>query len=716
MKTFIERLLNQYIIAKSDTFAEHEMGSFIRTNVPATLYSSGIVDEDKYLVKGSVGNGNWARVPWVAIFDKNITTTAQKGVYIVYLLAKDGNSLYLTLNQGCTEIKETRGKREAIRILKETARKIRSEIDSRGFLKDDEGFLGENIGELGELYEKGIIFYQKYNKNEVPDNDVLQEDLKKMIEIYTEYAQSINSKNAWLLTWNPDKWNWEDFGEAVEKAKTEEGYNCTWSCANTNVLIGDRVFLSILGTPNNGIIASGYATGTSFVDLHWDEELAAEGKTVNRINVKFDKIINYKKEDFLSQHELKELFPGQHWSTQSSGIMIKEDYVKPLEQLWEKYGVSSVNLLNKDIVEKIKKYIAGKGFYYETGLLENFYLSLKSKPFVLLAGTSGTGKTRLVKLFAEAVGATSENGRYKMVAVRPDWSDSSDLLGHIDLNGIFVPGAIYDFVKRAMDNKEKPYFLCLDEMNLARVEYYFSDFLSIIETRDMDDNGNISSEVLYLNKALAESEKLYLPENLYIIGTVNMDETTFPFSRKVLDRANTIEFSYVNLNVDTLESFGEVNQLDLDNEFLKSKYLLLAHCKDELDYVSTRADELQKINEILQKADAHVGYRVRDEIIFYLLNNKESKLIDENEAFDNELMQKILPRIQGSSEVIKKMLCDLFTVCFIEPTKVQTESDNTFELMYKQCEAEDCKYKHSARKIAFMVRRFEEDGFTSYWL
>jgi len=411
-----------------------------------------------------------------------------------------------------------------------------------------------------------------------------------------------------------------------------------------------------------------------------------------------------------------------------SNEIFKEDLNKMLE-IYKAYvqsiSLKEVNLDDNntlqnidmfETIKNIKSFIAAKGFKYEDGIIENFYLSLKSKPFVLLAGTSGTGKTRLAKLFAEAIGATSENGRYKMVPVRPDWSDSSDLLGHIDLNGNFVPGAIYDFAKSAMDNKEKPYFLCLDEMNLARVEYYFSDFLSIIETRDMDSNGNISSEVLYSNKALSESEKLNLPENLYIIGTVNMDETTFPFSRKVLDRANTIEFSYVDLNVDTLESFGETNQLDLDNKFLKSKYLLLAHCKDELDYVRTRADELQKINEILQKADAHIGYRVRDEIIFYLLNNKEAKLIDENEAFDNELMQKILPRIQGSSEVIKNMLCNLFEVCFNEPSKVQTESDNTFELMYKQCEAEDCKYKHSARKIAFMVRRFEEDGFTSYWL
>ena len=118
----------------------------------------------------------------------------------------------------------------------------------------------------------------------------------------------------------------------------------------------------------------------------------------------------------------------------------------------------------KETVEQIKKYIAAEGFSYPDGMIENFWLSLKSKPFVILAGTSGTGKTRLVKLFAKAIGA-----EFKLVPVRPDWSDSSDLFGHLNLNGDFVPGAILDFIHEAGLHTDKPYFLCLDEMNLARV-------------------------------------------------------------------------------------------------------------------------------------------------------------------------------------------------------------------------------------------------------
>ena len=127
----------------------------------------------------------------------------------------------------------------------------------------------------------------------------------------------------------------------------------------------------------------------------------------------------------------------------------------------------------KSQIKQIKAYIASKGFSYNDGLIENFYLSLKSKPFVILAGTSGTGKTRLVRLFAEAIGAAFET-----IPVRPDWSDSTDLFGHVDLNGRFVPGKILDFLWQAQQDLGKPYILCLDEMNLARVEYYLSDFLS----------------------------------------------------------------------------------------------------------------------------------------------------------------------------------------------------------------------------------------------
>lgn len=373
----------------------------------------------------------------------------------------------------------------------------------------------------------------------------------------------------------------------------------------------------------------------------------------------------------------------------------------------------------KEIIDQIKAYIAARGFSYDDGLIENFYLSLKSKPFVILAGTSGTGKTRLVRLFAEAIGAA-----YEQVAVRPDWSDSTDLFGHVDLNGKFIPGKILEFLSEAQQNTEIPFVLCLDEMNLARVEYYLSDFLSVIETREWM-SGKIVTDPLVSEKdfgtdngAREKFGEIRFPENLYIVGTVNMDETTFPFSRKVLDRANTIEFDYVDLIPVWTENSGEIGAVMQENEFLRSRYLRLADCAaEEQEYVSSVCAELEKINEVLARANAHVGYRVRDEIVFYLLNNRETGLLEEHAAMDNEILQKILPRIQGSSTSVKNMLCDLFKEVAGDYEGYQTESNNTADRMMDLLRKnESVRYPKSAEKIAFMVRRFEEDGFTSYWL
>ena len=313
------------------------------------------------------------------------------------------------------------------------------------------------------------------------------------------------------------------------------------------------------------------------------------------------------------------------------------------------------------------------------------------------------------------------NAKMLLVPVRPDWSDSSDLFGHVDLSGKFNPGAILEFIKEAQDNIDKPYFLCLDEMNLARVEYYFSDFLSIIETRE-NVEGKIVSDPLvdekYYKKDTAAAEKygkIIIPENLYIIGTVNMDETTFPFSKKVLDRANTIEFSFVDLMAKpSVNSEALPKALNEENSFLKTEYLYLNDVTDD-NTVTTTCFELEQLNQILLKANLHVGYRVRDEITFYMSNNKNAdNLISETAAFDNQIMQKILPRIQGSSSAIKEVLIEMFQKCAGDYNGLT--GSNTYEQMINCIETKECKYPNSARKIAFMVRRFEEDGFTSYWL
>lgn len=410
-------------------------------------------------------------------------------------------------------------------------------------------------------------------------------------------------------------------------------------------------------------------------------------------------------------------------------------------------------------ISKISDYILKKGFSYPKGFVQNFYLCLKSKPFVILAGVSGTGKTKLANLFAEAVGATADNGRFKLVPVRPDWSDSSELIGHKDLNGNFQPGLLLTFLEKAQKDKNNPYFFCLDEMNLARVEYYFSDVLSIMETRRFSTDGlsivtnKIVDENLTLDKNSNHFHDVIVPDNVYFIGTVNMDETTFPFSKKVLDRANMIEFSDIDLSVSTLasstmesstntaiksadkgetpaasaavETIASTSPLIMDNSFLKANFLTIKDCLTEPNIIGY-CNTLEAINQKLEESSNQVGYRVRDEICFYLINNEKLRLLTDDEAMDNEIMQKILPRIQGSSSRILETLADLFEICvpgFLANTGIKKDNSSAlFNQMKTYIDSSSgptilpIKYPRSAKKICFMTQRYSEDDFTSYWL
>ncbi|MBR3721590.1 MAG: DUF3578 domain-containing protein, partial [Selenomonadaceae bacterium] len=181
-------IFNEYISAKEEPFGGHPLGIYFRNDIPKHIYGTGLVDSKDYLVTGSVGQGNWAMVPWVCVFDRRITTSAKKGVYIVYLLEKNGKSLYLTLNQGCTELRSSHTKRETIQIMREKAAQIAETIDSHGFQVGGAINLGDGLSELGELYQKGTIFYKEYQKATIPDEAELRSDLAKMMEIYREYA------------------------------------------------------------------------------------------------------------------------------------------------------------------------------------------------------------------------------------------------------------------------------------------------------------------------------------------------------------------------------------------------------------------------------------------------------------------------------------------------------------------------------------------------
>jgi energy-coupling factor transporter ATP-binding protein EcfA2 len=287
--------------------------------------------------------------------------------------------------------------------------------------------------------------------------------------------------------------------------------------------------------------------------------------------------------------------------------------------------------LNKQVQAEVNRaieYLRKEKLYYPEELIWRYHISLMSKPFVILTGVSGGGKTRLTQVYAEAM-----NGKYALVSVRPDWQSNDSLLGNYDvLNKRFVPSEFCMHVYRASlewernRNAPRKYFVCLDEMNLARAEYYFSDFLSRMEVQ-----GDLRKIRLYDQPKGPDDEvdqDLIIPPNLYITGTVNLDETTHTFSRKVLDRANIIKIDRIEI--------GHMLEL-LRNDYPG----------DLMDFVGTH---LKEINLRLGEAGQQFGYRTVHEILDWVNEAYLAGYFTMADALDIQVMQKILVKLEVSSD------------------------------------------------------------------
>ena len=325
--------------------------------------------------------------------------------------------------------------------------------------------------------------------------------------------------------------------------------------------------------------------------------------------------------------------------------------------------------------------------------------------------------------------------------MKPNWHDSSELIGYVSrVSGepVYVAGDFLRFMARAWEEPGVPYFLCLDEMNLAPVEQYFAEYLSVIESRKANEDGEIitdpilkkSKEDWYrvLTGELTDDDEvrerfledgICIPQNLIVIGTVNMDETTFSFSRKVLDRAMTIEMNEVDLEggLDTRhERIGKLGVAELIGTAVEGvdvygKYKDV--CDKAIDY-------LQSINDVLEGTPFKIAYRTRNEALLYVVNNLPYDQIEGDDehvyleeyiiarALDEITNMKILTRIEGDeTKVSTKFLEELGKVI---KEKLEKISDCSFELE----ETEEAFKSISLVKLEEMKKRLAS-GYTSFW-
>lgn len=379
--------------------------------------------------------------------------------------------------------------------------------------------------------------------------------------------------------------------------------------------------------------------------------------------------------------------------------------------------------------ERLITTIAGTGFHFEPWQIAAYVTALRTKPFVILAGVTGTGKSQLPALVAKGTGSS-----YNLIAVRPDWTDSADVIGYSNLNKAFIPGAMLRDAQRAAAHPETLYTSILDEMNLARVELYFAEVLSFIESRERATGGGFRSRPLVGHQLSAEDthwSEVALPPNLAIVGTVNMDESSHGFSRKVLDRAFTIELSDVDLGVWRPSVAREASDVDM---WPASAWYPRATRLSDLGAISAEDEQqiesviatLQALNALLTEAQIQVGYRTRDEIALFMLHAAEiedafrTKNGVRVDPLDLALQMKILPRIIGGSLPVQRAVIQMLGWAITgEPFRNEEKATDAVKAWTgdgRPPAIVDARFPRTAARLALMWDRFIAEGHTSFWL
>ena len=374
---------------------------------------------------------------------------------------------------------------------------------------------------------------------------------------------------------------------------------------------------------------------------------------------------------------------------------------------------------------------------YKKAFLSRFVASLLAKPFVILTGLSGSGKTKLAEAFAKWLGTPFGEGaatgsKYLLVPVGSDWTTNEHLLGYPDAlqppkdgqpGRYCLPDSkVLQFVLAAEENNKEPYFLILDEMNLSHVERYFADVLSAMESTDRTihlhgEAGDLDSG------GVKVPAKLKLPDNLFVIGTMNVDETTHMVSPKVLDRAQVLEFRVSHDDIDGFLDKSESVDLGTltGGGSFAATFLNLAQergSKKPTGAMNDLKTTLLKAFDELSKLGAEFAFRSTAEIVSFA-GFAEDDGLSSDEAIDAAILQKLLPKVHGSRRKLEKPLAALWGICLKSDDKGKdtdkpTTLQATREEFGKDFYESHCRFPWTGEKIARMYRQAVDNGFASF--
>lgn len=709
----------------------HPVMADFRAASDAITASQPVIQRPNLRVAWSAGAGNWARVPWIALLDQRETTTTQRGVYCVYLFRQDMRGVYLTFNQGVTEPQQALGRPKAREFLKNRAQRIRQTgLESLApSFRTDGGIDLAATGDLGSWYEESTIAYTYYAAGAVPDDTQLFSDLSSALSAYDAYLARDTAtqvapptERAWIFQSNPTMF---DLRGAVRSLPV-----MTWLVKQhaDAIRAGDKVYLWESG-PSAGIVGRAVVGSAPQVQSIRPRErefvLSGEKLDGSQLRVELQQVTSLAtpldRSTILETPGLRELSILR--APQGTNFPVTQDQAETLEALLSDRSTSSPRPINANLSEitaSFTDYLRAAQVSFgerHEELARTLVASLATKRFVILTGLSGSGKTQLALQFGRWCG----DSQHLVVPVRPDWTSPEAVLGHEDVllptsggrRAWYVPEPL-TFMLRAAADPERPYLLVLDEMNLAHVERYFADLLSGMET-DIAVLPNLHEEEDGSWRVPEDGPtRIPLPKNLFVIGTVNVDETTYMFSPKVLDRANTIEFrvgtSELRLNarkpaavqLDT-DAFGRGFQAVAGDEAFQD-----AHPHPERDSLG---EALASLHGVLADGGYEFGHRVFFEAVRFASMYYAAGDANLDTVVDLQLLQKMLPKLHGARRRLEPMLNALGEYC-MQMSVTSAGTGGSFDPL--STSTTEARLPRSLGKIQRMTRQLRANQFASF--